>query len=101
MHLQGGTHKEMPLPVVLVVDGAPRFLAEAVMSFDVVKGEVTESKILELVDSESQNPGDINGSNDGRSPLCCCFLDSLIFERHLILWTSLIISVVAHSPGLF
>ena len=40
MHAQGGTHEEMPLPANLVVDGAPRFLAEAGMCFGVVKGEV-------------------------------------------------------------
>ena len=38
MHLQGGTHEETPLPVILVVDGASRFPAEAGMSFGVVKG---------------------------------------------------------------
>jgi hypothetical protein len=27
--------------------------------------------------------------------------DSLVFKRHLVSWTSLLISVVAHFPGLF
>ena len=35
-----------------------------------VKGEVMESEVLELVDSESQDPGDVNGSNDGRVVVC-------------------------------
>ena len=29
MHVQGGTHEEMPLPVELIVDGAPGFPTEA------------------------------------------------------------------------
>ena len=65
MHLQGGTYGEMPLPVVLIVDGAPRFPAEAGMSFGMVKGEVMELEVLELIDSESQDPGDIGRSDDG------------------------------------
>ena len=64
MHLQGGTHKETPLPVGLVVDGAPRLLSEAGVSFGVIKGEVAESEVFKLVDGESQDPGDIGGSHD-------------------------------------
>ena len=59
------THKETPLPVVLVMDGAPRFPAEAGMSFGMVKGEVMKLEVLELVDSESQDPRDVSGSDDG------------------------------------
>ena len=77
MHLQGGTHEEMPLPVVLVVDGASRLLAEAGMSFGMVKGEVMKSEVLELVDGESQDPGNIGGSDDGRVVVCWD-------ERHVI-----------------
>ena len=77
VHLQGGTHKETPLPVVLVVNGAPRPPAKAGMSFGVVKGEVMEPEVLELVNSESQDPGDVNGSNDGRVIVCWG-------ERHVI-----------------
>ena len=53
-----GTHKEMPLPVCSVMDGAPRFLAEAGMCFSMIQEEVVLSKELKLVDSESENPGD-------------------------------------------
>ena len=65
MHLQGGTHEEMPLPVGLVVDGALRLLAKAGVSFGVVKGEVAELEVFELVDGESQDPRDIGRSDDG------------------------------------
>ena len=65
MHLQGSTHEEMLLSVGLVVDGAPTLLAEAGVSFGVVKGEVAELEVFELVDGESQDPGDIGGSDDG------------------------------------
>ena len=60
----------MPLPVVLVVDGAPRFLAEAGMSFGMVKGEAMKSEVFELVDGESQDPGDVGRSDDGRVVMC-------------------------------
>ena len=43
----------------LVVDGAPRLLAEAGVSFGMVKGEVAELEVLELVDNESQDPGNV------------------------------------------
>ena len=33
--------------------------------------------------------------------LCCCTSDSSVFERYLVSWTSLLISIVTHSPGLF
>ena len=49
----------MPHPAILVVDGAARLLAEAGVSFGVVKVEVTESKIFELVFGEAQFPGNI------------------------------------------
>ena len=60
MHLQGGTHKETPLPMCLVVDGAPGLLAEAGVDFGVVKGEVVQLKESELVDCKSQDPGNVN-----------------------------------------
>ena len=53
MHLQGGTHEEMPLPVCLVVDGAPGFLAKTKVGFGMVPGKVVELEVLELVDSGS------------------------------------------------
>ena len=40
-HAQGGIHEEMPLPAILVVDGAADYLAKARVGFGVVKGEVT------------------------------------------------------------
>ena len=36
MHVQGGTHKETPLPACSVVDGTPRLLTEAGVDFNVV-----------------------------------------------------------------
>ena len=47
--MQGGTHKEMPRPVILVVDGAAQFLAEARVHFGMVKVKTTEMKVFELV----------------------------------------------------
>ena len=70
MHLQEGTQEEMPLPAFLVVNGAPRLLAEAGVSFSMVKGEVVELEVLELVDGEFQDPGDVTESDDGRVIVC-------------------------------
>ena len=70
MHLQGGIYKETPLPVVLVVDRTPKFLAEAGMSFSMIKGEVAELEVLELVNGELQDPGDVNWS-DGEGVVMC------------------------------
>ena len=44
----------------LIVNRASRFLAEARVSFGMVKGKVAESEVLELVDSESQNLGNVS-----------------------------------------
>ena len=74
----GGTHNEMPLPVSLVVDGASRLLAEAGVSFGVVKGEFVELEILELVDSEVQDPGDV-GRFDREGFVMCWG------ERHVVM----------------
>ena len=57
--MQGGTHKEMPHPASLVMDGAARLLAEAGVSFGVVKVKVVELKVFELVFGEAQFPGNI------------------------------------------
>ena len=57
--MQGGTHKEMPHPVILVVNGAAGFLAEARVGFCMVKVKVVVSKVVELVLSEAQFPGDV------------------------------------------
>ena len=70
MHAQRGTHEEMPLPASLVMDGAPRFLAEASVCFGMVQGDVMELKVLELVDSESQEAGDIS-LFDGEGIVMC------------------------------
>ena len=50
----------MPHPVILVVDGAARFLVEASMSFGMVKVKVMEMKEFELVKGETQFPRDIS-----------------------------------------
>ena len=52
------------------MNGAPGFLAEARMCFGVVQGEVAELKVLELVDSESQEPGDVS-QFDGEGIVMC------------------------------
>ena len=70
MYLQEGTHEEMPLPVVSVVDWTPRFLAEAGISFGMVKGEAMRLEVFELVDGEFQDLGDISRSDDGRVVMC-------------------------------
>ena len=48
VHLQGGTHKEMLLPVDLVVDGAPRLLAKAGVSFGVTRVDRLTSRSMIL-----------------------------------------------------
>ena len=53
----------MPLPAISVVDGAARFLAEARVNSGVVQGKTLLMKKFELVDGESQDPGDVNGSD--------------------------------------
>ena len=58
--MQGGTHEEMPRPVVLVVDGAAGLLAEARVGFGVVKVKLMEAEVLELVYSEAQFPRDVS-----------------------------------------
>ena len=55
---------------VSVVDGAPRLLTEAGVRFGVVKGEVMESKVLELIGGESQDPGNVTWS-DGECVVVC------------------------------
>ena len=52
------------------MNGAPGFLAEARMCFGMVQGEVVELKVLELVDSESQEPGDVSRF-DGKGIVMC------------------------------
>ena len=49
----------MPCPVVLVVDGAAQFLAEAGVGFGMVKVKITEMKEFELVEGETQFPRDV------------------------------------------
>ena len=49
----------MPHPVVLVVDGAAQFLAEAGVGFGMVKVKITETKEFELVEGETQFPRDV------------------------------------------
>ena len=54
-----GVHKEMPLPVILVVDGAAQFLAETGVGFGVVKVKFMKAMELELVEGETQFPRDV------------------------------------------
>ena len=60
---RGVLHEETPLPVELVVDGAPKFLAEPRMFSSVEQGEIVLLKESELIDCESKNPGDVDGSD--------------------------------------
>ena len=57
--MQEGTHKETPLSVFLVVDGAAGLLAEAGMGFGMGEVKVVETEVSELVDGEAQFPGDV------------------------------------------
>ena len=70
MHLQGDTHRETPLPVVSVMDGAPGLLTEAGVNFSMIKGEVMELEVSELIDGESQDPGNVDWS-DGEGNVMC------------------------------
>ena len=45
--------------MILVVDGTARFLAEARVGFYVAEVKVIASKVIELVFSEAQFPGDV------------------------------------------
>ena len=57
--MQGGTYKEMPHSVVLVMDGAAGLLAKGGMGFGVVEVEVMEAKVFELVLGEAQFPRNV------------------------------------------
>ena len=50
----------MPHPVILVVNGAARLLTVAGVSLGMVKVEVVELKVFELVLGETQFPGNVN-----------------------------------------
>ena len=63
MHMQEGTHKEMPLPAELIVDRAPGFLTEAGMFSDVRQREVVSSKEIKLINDEAKNPRDVGWFN--------------------------------------
>ena len=69
-HVQGGTHKETPCPVILVVDGAAGLLIEAGVSFGMVEVEVMKLEVLELVDGEAQFPGNVCPP-DGEGVVVC------------------------------
>ena len=49
----------MPRPAVLVVDGAARLLTEARVGFCMVEVKVVVLKVIELVLSKAQFPGDV------------------------------------------
>ena len=57
--MQGGTHKETPHPVILVVNGAAGLLTEAGVGFGMVEVKLMEAEISELVYGEAQFPGDV------------------------------------------
>ena len=68
--MQGGTHEEMPLPVILAMNGAAGFPTEAGVGFSVVKVEVVKSKVFELVLGEAQLPGNVCPP-DGEGVVVC------------------------------
>ena len=57
--MQGGTHEEMPCPTILVVDRATQLLAKASVCFGVVKVRISKMKKFELIEGETQFPGDV------------------------------------------
>ena len=63
--IQGGTHEEVPHPVMLIVDWTTGFLAKAGVGFGVVKTKFAEAKESELMYGESKFPGDVSPV-DGR-----------------------------------
>ena len=69
-HVQGGTHKETPLPVILVVDRAAWFLTEVGVGFSMVEVKVVKSEVFELVFGETQFPGNVNPP-DGEGVVMC------------------------------
>ena len=57
--MQGGTHKEMPHPAILVMDRAAGLLAETGVGFGVVEVKLVKVEVSELVPSETQFPGNV------------------------------------------
>ena len=57
--MQGGTHKEMPRPAILPMDGAAEFLAETGVGLSVVEVKVVASEVVKLVFGEAQFPENI------------------------------------------
>ena len=88
MHLQGGTHRELPLPVVLIVDGTSRLLTEAGVGFGMVEVEVMEFQISELIDSKVQNPRDVCPS-DGEGVVVCWGEGHGVVVKYLSWWICL------------
>ena len=58
--IQGGTHEEMPRPGVLVMDGAACLSTEMGVGLGVVQVKFVAAKEVELVDSETEFPGDVS-----------------------------------------
>ena len=58
--MQGGTHEETPLPLILVMNGAAGLLAKAGVGFGMVEVKVVEAEVFELVLGEIQFPGNVN-----------------------------------------
>ena len=50
----------MPLPVILVMNGAAGLLAKAGVGFGVVEVKVVEAEVFELILGEAQFPGNVN-----------------------------------------
>ena len=88
MHIQGGAHEETPFSVHSIVDGAPGLLAEAGVDFSMVQGKVMQLKELELVEHESQDPGDISWF-DGEGVIVCWDEGHVVIVKHWSWWVFL------------
>ena len=80
--IQGGTHEEMPHPVMLVMDGTTSFLAEAGVDSGVVKVEMVVVEEVELVNGEAQFPRDVGPVDGGFNVLRDFLLFSSSGVRH-------------------
>ena len=81
-HIQGGTHEEMPHPVMLVMDGTTSFLAEAGVDSGVVKVEMVVVEEAKLVHGETQFPRDVGPMDRGFNVLWGFLLSSSSGVRH-------------------
>ena len=80
--IQGGTHKEMPRPGLLVMDRTAGFLTEARVGLCMVKVEMVMVEEAELVNGEAQLPRDVGPVDGGFNVLWGFLLFSSSGVRH-------------------